>query len=266
MLSIEDIRTKLNEYNQAHVLKFWNELTPKAQESFLKQLNEIKFEDADNLFNRAIGCLSEETKKLDTQMKPIPPDQFEYEKGIEDSKLEEYRKRGLEAIASSHVAVLLLAGGQGTRLGVPYPKGMCPIGLPSGKTLFQLQAERIRSITRLGKKETGTTGRVCWYIMTSQATHNATAKYLEEHKYFGLNEDDVILFQQGLLPCFSFDGKIILDKKDSVALAPDGNGGIYLALKQNDIIQDMEKRGIKYVHVHSVDNILVKVADPLFIG
>lgn len=266
MLSLEDIRIKLNGCGQAHVLKFWNELTPEAQEIFLKQLNEINFEDANSLFKRALGCLSGETKKLDTQMKPIPPGQFEYEKGVGGDKLEEYRKMGLKAIANSHVAVLLLAGGQGTRLGVPYPKGMCPIGLPSGKTLFQLQAERIRSIVRLAKKETGATGRICWYIMTSQATHDATEKYLEEHKHFGLNEDDVVLFQQGLLPCFYFDGRIILDRKDSVALAPDGNGGIYLALKKNDIVQDMERRGIKYVHVHSVDNILVKVADPLFIG
>ncbi|XP_023313065.1 UDP-N-acetylhexosamine pyrophosphorylase-like protein 1 [Anoplophora glabripennis] len=266
MLSLEDIRTKLGKYNQSHVLQFWEELAPEAQTNFLSQLSDINFDDVSNLFNRALGSLSEETKKLDTLMEPIPPDQFEYEKGVDEDKLEEYRKKGLKAISKSRVAVLLLAGGQGTRLGVPYPKGMCPISLPSGKTLFQIQAERIRSVVRLAKKETGSTGRVCWYIMTSQATHDATAKFLEGHKYFGLNEDDVVLFQQGLLPSFSYDGRIILDRKDSISLAPDGNGGIYLALRKNNILQDMERRGVKYVHVHSVDNILVKVADPVFIG
>lgn len=266
MQSLEDIKAKLGKYNQSHILQFWDQLTPEEQNSFLKQLNGINFDDVQNLFNRALSSLTEETKKLDTLMKPIPPGQFEYEKGVDDDKLAEYRRKGLEAISSSHVGVLLLAGGQGTRLGVPYPKGMCPLGLPSGKTLFQLQAERIRSIVKLARKETGCTGRVCWYIMTSQATHDATVKYLQGHKYFGLNEDDVVLFKQGLLPSFSYDGKIILDRKDSISLAPDGNGGIYLALKKNSIVKDMESRGIKYVHVHSVDNILVKPADPVFIG
>ncbi|KAJ8925742.1 hypothetical protein NQ315_009590 [Exocentrus adspersus] len=234
----EDIRLKLKNCDQSHLLQFWDDLTSEEQSGFLKQLSSINFEE--------------------TSLNP--------KKGVDAAKLEKYRRKGLEEISKSHVAVVLLAGGQGTRLGVPYPKGMCPLGLPSGKTLFQIQAERIRSVIRLAKKETGQTGRICWYIMTSEATHKATASFLKENKYFQLNQDDVVLFKQGVLPSFSFDGKIILDRKDSVSLAPDGNGGIYLALKENDIVEDMARRGIKYVHVHSVDNILVKVADPVFIG
>ncbi|KAJ8953060.1 hypothetical protein NQ314_007435 [Rhamnusium bicolor] len=266
MLCITDIRKKLCDCNQSHVLRFWDQLTQEEQDKFLKQLNTIDFDEINNIFNRAQTYLTDNTKKLDTHMKPIPPDQFESEKGVGQDVLEKYRVKGLQEVADNHVAVLLLAGGQGTRLGVPYPKGMCPISLPSGKTLLQLQAERIRTVVRLAREKTNKTGIICWYIMTSQATHIATEKYLQQNKYFGLNEKDVVLFQQGLLPGYTSEGKIILEEKYSVALAPDGNGGIYLALKKNGIIEDMVKRGIKYVHAHSVDNILVKVADPVFIG
>ncbi|KAJ8960294.1 hypothetical protein NQ318_004020 [Aromia moschata] len=262
----DKIRKVLSDCNQSHLLQFWDTLTTEDQNSFVKQLNTIDFQKVNDIFNKAENSLTECAKKLDTYMKPVPPDQFESEKGVSETTLNEYRTRGLREISDNRVAVVLLAGGQGTRLGVTYPKGMYPLGLPSGKTLFQIQAERIRSVVRLAKENTGRSGRICWYIMTSQATHSATENYLKENKYFGLNEEDVVLFQQGLLPCFTLKGKIILERKDSVALAPDGNGGIYLALKENKIIEDMEKRGIKYVHVHSVDNILVKVADPVFIG
>uniref|UniRef100_V5G128 UDP-N-acetylglucosamine diphosphorylase n=1 Tax=Anoplophora glabripennis TaxID=217634 RepID=V5G128_ANOGL len=266
MPTFAEIKKILSDCQQSHLLRFWDELNEKEQSQFLEQLGTINFKEASDIFTKAQNSLSEDVQKLDSRMKPIPPEQFESEKSVNEKILGEYKSTGLEAIANNEVAVLLLAGGQGTRLGVNYPKGMFSVGLPSGKPLFQIQAERIRRVMSLAKQQTGKTGKICWYIMTSGPTNFTTKEFLRKNDYFGLNKDDVKLFQQGLLPCYDFDGKIFLDEKHIVALAPDGNGGIYRSLHQNGILEDMKKRGIKYVHVHSVDNILIKVADPVFIG
>ncbi|XP_023022882.1 UDP-N-acetylhexosamine pyrophosphorylase-like protein 1 [Leptinotarsa decemlineata] len=266
MTAVSDFRKVLEDCQQSHLLKYWDELKDEEKTQFLKQLSTIRFDEVNRLFKEAQSSLTEEVTKLDSKMKPLPSDKFESEEGINAKLLDEYRTAGLREIANGHVAVLLMAGGQGTRLGVSYPKGMYSVGLPSGKTLFQIQAERIRRVVSLAKQQTGLAGKICWYIMTSGPTNKTTEKFLRENDHFGLKKEDVVLFQQGLLPCFDFNGKIFLEEKHSVSLAPDGNGGIYRALRDNGILKDMEHRGIKYVHVHSVDNILVKVADPVFIG
>lgn len=102
--------------------------------------------------------------------------------------------------------------------------------------------------------------------MTSQATDKLTLDYFEENNYFGLRKENVKTFKQGMIPCYNFNGEILLDEKHRLSRAPDGNGGLYRALKVEGILDDMQKRNIRSVHAHSVDNILVKVADPLFVG
>jgi len=102
--------------------------------------------------------------------------------------------------------------------------------------------------------------------MTSASTVKPTTDFFAKNGHFGLSPDDVVVFQQGTLPCFSFDGKIILSDKGSLARAPDGNGGLYRALRVDGIIDDMERRGVEYVQLYCVDNILVRVGDPLFVG
>lgn len=267
MSEIEEIRTKLKKHGQEQLLQYWPELSNEEKNQLLFQLNSIEIEKVNDLFNRAEKAYKDSQRIfLDDQMKPLDPSHCESEESSSAETLENYRKAGLEEISNGRVGVLLMAGGQGTRLGVTYPKGMYNVGLPSGKTLFQIQAERIRRLQTLAKEKTGKAGKIPWYIMTSGPTDAATEKFLQKNNYFGLDKSDVVLFKQGLLPCFDFDGKLFLDGKASIARAPDGNGGIYRALSHNKILQDMEKRGVKYVHVHSVDNILVKVADPVFVG
>lgn len=143
---------------------------------------------------------------------------------------------------------------------------MYDVGLRSHKTLFRIQAERILKLQQLAYEQTGRYGNITWYIMTSEHTIQPTQNYFIANNYFGMQKKNVVLFEQGSMPCFEYDGKVILDEKHRIARAPDGNGGIYRAMKKQGVLSDMTKRGILYIHAHSVDNILIKVADPVFIG
>ena len=157
--------------------------------------------------------------------------------------LDESRRLGMSAIADGQVAAVLLAGGQGTRLGYDGPKGVYDIGLPSRSTLFQYMAERI---IKLGRLSGAGPKAVPFYIMTSPLNHDATVAYFNERsKEFGNNIIDVRFFPQGTLPALTHDGKMILETPTSLAVAPDGNGGIYPALVKHGILDDMKNRGIK---------------------
>ena len=264
---MESLRTKLVEYGQEHLLKFWDQLSDKEKDYLYQDISKLDLMEVTSYFQKAMyasSCMLKNT--LDDKVSPIPKESIASIKSTNKKQLKAYEKLGLQEIANSRVGVLLMAGGQGTRLGVSYPKGMYNVGLPSGKTLFQLQAERILCLQNIAENECGKRGEITWYILTSEATHDTTLNFLCKHNYFGLKEVNVRAFKQGMLPCFTFDGKIILDEKYKVSKAPDGNGGLYRALTVEGILDDMARRGIHSVHVHSVDNILMKVADPVFLG
>uniref|UniRef100_A0AAW2GME7 UDP-N-acetylglucosamine diphosphorylase n=1 Tax=Cardiocondyla obscurior TaxID=286306 RepID=A0AAW2GME7_9HYME len=264
---MERLRKKLAEYSQEHLLQFWEELTDEDRNQLENDINELDLQEITGYFKRAVeSSQSINRSMMDDKIQPIDETKTASVKTSTEEELNIYKERGLKEISEGRVAVLLMAGGQGTRLGVTYPKGMYDVGLPSRKTLFQLQAERIIRLQNIAQQQHGKHGEITWYILTSEATHNATIEYLSKHHYFGLKEKNVKAFKQGMLPCFTFDGKIILDAKHRVSNAPDGNGGLYRALKNQGILDDMVQRGIRSIHAHSVDNILVKVADPIFIG
>ncbi|XP_076168716.1 UDP-N-acetylglucosamine pyrophosphorylase mmy isoform X2 [Ptiloglossa arizonensis] len=263
---MELLRRNLIDYGQEHLLRFWDQLSDEERNELCNDISELNLMEVTSYYQKAMYVSSIHRNTLNDKVSPIPEDIIASTKTTSMKQLRIYEKLGLQEVSDSRVAVLLMAGGQGTRLGVSYPKGMYNVGLPSGKTLFQLQAERILRLQNIAEEEHGKQGQITWYILTSEVTHDETVAFLSEHNYFNLKEDNVKIFKQGMLPCFTLEGQIILDEKHKISKAPDGNGGLYRALKVQGILDDMKQRGIRSVHVHSVDNILVKVADPIFLG
>ncbi|XP_067938052.1 UDP-N-acetylhexosamine pyrophosphorylase-like [Watersipora subatra] len=261
---MEDLRARCEAAGQEQLLQFWEDLTAEEKISLEEQINALNLTDINEYYRR-----TQTIKKgaaVDDQLEPLEPEVCGGTTRTPDHFLELYRNTGLEKIANGEVAVLLLAGGQGTRLGVSYPKGMYNVGLPSRKCLYQLQGERIIRIEQVAAEKYNKHGNVPWYIMTSEATKAKTSEYFQKKSYFGLKKENVIFFEQSTLPCLTFDGKIMLEGKAKIAKAPDGNGGLYRALGSSGVLQDMIGRGIKHIHVYCVDNILIKMADPVFIG
>ena len=266
-MDLQSLRKKLSAFDQAHLLDFWDELGEAERAALYKELDELDLSEVMRFFERTVVSLNETAEMLDDRMQPLPAEQCGSVGGSTDAEKDEYRRLAFAAIADGKMGILLLAGGQGTRLGVSYPKGMYDVGLPSGKTLFQLQAERVLKLERLAEAETGRKGgKIAWYIMTSASTVKPTSDFFAANAYFGLDPRNVVVFQQGTLPCFTFSGKIILSAKHQLSRAPDGNGGLYRALKVDGILDDMERRGVEFVQLYCVDNILVRVGDPLFSG
>ncbi|XP_068627179.1 UDP-N-acetylhexosamine pyrophosphorylase-like protein 1 [Battus philenor] len=265
-MSYESLKQHLTIHGQEHLIKYWPELSENEREQLAGEIGKLDLAEMNSLFRRAMESTKVILEKSNDDLKPIPQSHYESVPGLTEAKILEYENIGFEEISDGRVGVLLLAGGQATRLGFGHPKGMYNVGLPSKKTLFQIQAERIIRVQNMATERTGKEGKVTWYIMTSEHTMGPTAEYFKSHSYFGLNEEDIKFFEQGTVPCFDFEGKIFLDKKHHLSSTPDGNGGLYRALKTQGILEDIRRRGVQHLHAHSVDNILTKVADPVFIG
>lgn len=266
MIEKDHIRLELSKFSQEHLLDFFDNVTDQQQDQLLEDIQSICLPEVCDAFERSNPKNATEQEAIDHLLEPLHPDIHQSIARTSPEELEQFRDIGLKMISEGKVAALLLAGGQGTRLGSPNPKGMYDVGLPSRKTLFQIQAERILKLEDLALRTVGKAANIVWYIMTSGATIEPTIAFFKENDYFGLSSSNVVIFEQNTLPCFTLDGKIILDEPHAVARAPDGNGGLYKALRGKGILDDMKKRGIEFIHVYCVDNILVKVADPVFIG
>ncbi|KAG0001747.1 UDP-N-acetylglucosamine pyrophosphorylase [Entomortierella chlamydospora] len=267
-LSYEQIKERYQAAGQGHLLTFYDELSSDEKSQLLAQLQSLNVERSNRIHQKATTCPSPLLTNQSVFLAPLPEECFDSTLEATPEKIQEWQNIGLNQISQNKVAVILLAGGQGTRLGSSAPKGCYNINLPSSKTLFQIQAERIRRLQHLASQQEGAQSQIVipWYVMTSGPTRPATVKFFEEHDYFGLEPTNVVFFEQGTLPCMTFDGKIMMESKSQIAVAPDGNGGVYAALRGTGVLANMAERKIEYLHVYCVDNCLVRVADPVFIG
>lgn len=192
---------------------------------------------------------------VSADLKPMP-----FKIATDDLRYDFWKETGEILLGKGQVAAFLVAGGQGSRLGFEGPKGMYDIGLPSHKSLFQLQAERLQNLgAQVGHA-------IPWCIMTSPLNHEATVNFFIENNFFGMDRQNVRFFEQGTICALTPDGKAVLDGEDHLALVPDGNGGCFRALAQSGSLAWLIERGVRYVFLYSVDNALCRVCDPAFIG
>ncbi|KLU88598.1 hypothetical protein MAPG_07583 [Magnaporthiopsis poae ATCC 64411] len=261
------LREKYTKAGQDQVFTFYDSLSADEKAALFQQLSQIDPDHINEITDRALNPPQTDDAGKAPVLEPLPESATASILESAATDVDTWYASGLDLIAQNKVAVVLMAGGQGTRLGSSAPKGCYDIGLPSTKSLFQIQAERIRKVQELAASKAGGSKVVVpWYVMTSGPTRKPTEDFFVQNKHFGLDKADVMFFEQGVLPCISNDGKIILEDKGRVAVAPDGNGGIYQALVVSGVLDDMRKRGVAHIHAYCVDNCLVKVADPVFVG
>ena len=214
---LNELRDKYHKAGQDQVFKFYEELDTKGKAALFNQASSIDPDYINEITNKALHPPKTSEKDDDAELEPLPESATASVLDSEAKVLESYYSSGLELVAQGKVAVILMAGGQGTRLGSSAPKGCFNIGLPSEKSLFQIQAERIWKVQQLAGKKHGKEDVVIpWYVMTSGPTRNPTEKFFKEHDHFGLSKDNVYIFEQGVLPCISNEGKILLEYKSKV--------------------------------------------------
>lgn len=222
----------------------------------MQQLSSIDFDELDSLSRRY------REGKPPVSLEGIEPADvisLPKTKG-EISALERIRRIGEEAFRAGEVAAFLVAGGQATRLGIETPKGTFKITPIKKKTIFEHHAEKIRAISkRYGKP-------FPFYVMTSETNGEPTREFFERHRHFGLNPADVFFFKQDMMPALDLEGRLVLDAKDHIFASPNGHGGSISSLEKSGALADMKARGIKYLSYFQVDNVLIKIGDPIFIG
>jgi len=254
---LEAARRHLGRHGQEHVMRFVEQLNRQQRLELLADIDLLDLDLIDQLVARYIR--NPPSIKLPEKICP-PPVYPIKPTGALERKYQNALQRGERLIAERKVAAFTVAGGMGTRLNFDGPKGCLPVTPVRNKTLFRLFAE---SLIATGRRYNSI---IPWYIMTSQAHHEQTRRYFQENNYFRLNPDTVTFFQQGIMPSFDSEGKILMRAQNRLSLSPDGHGGSLRALYNSGAISDMARRGVEYISYFQVDNLLVRMIDPLFIG
>jgi UDP-N-acetylglucosamine/UDP-N-acetylgalactosamine diphosphorylase len=250
---------RLERVGQTHLLAFYDRLGPESRQHLVSRIEAIDLEALPKLIDLYVKHKPHVTVPADLQPAPYYPN--DPRSPVRGWDRERFRSTGEALLRAGKVAAFTVAGGQGSRLGFEGPKGCYPAGAVTGKTLFQLFAE---GLLAAGRKY----GRpVPWYIMTSPLNHEATVSYLEQNRFHGLDRSKVMLFPQGVMPSLEMgSGRVLLAEKDEPATNPDGHGGSLKALHASGALEDMRHRGVEHISYFQVDNPIVKVVDPVFLG
>lgn len=215
---LDELKEKYETADQGQVFAFLDDLKPAERTLLFHQLSTFDPKRINELADTALNPPKKEAEtKEETQLEPLPESATASILDSDAGDIQKWYDTGLELVANNKVAVVLMAGGQGTRLGSSAPKGCFDIGLPSSKPLFQIQAERISKVQQLAQKASGKEKVVVpWYVMTSGPTRKPTEEFFQKNSYFGLEPENVTIFEQGVLPCISNDGKILMESKSRV--------------------------------------------------
>lgn len=248
------ISSVLAEYGQDGLLNFYEQLSENEKARLLNELEEIDFSLMSRLYDMTSKPASE---NVSTEVEPISAI---VKSSLSDDEKNRLNEIGINELSKGKMAALTMAGGQGTRLGHTGPKGTFDIGLPSHKSLFEIQCCSLKEASeKAGCK-------VPWYIMTSHINHEDTVKFFDEHNYFNYGKENIFFFRQTMIPAVNIDGKLLLESKYSVLKSPNGNGGLFESAKNAGIFDHMKQKGVQEIFVCGIDNCLVKMADPMFLG
>ncbi len=247
------LKSKLDKYNQSQLLNFYDTLDEDKKMKLLSQIEKIDFEQMNKLYRKT-------QEKIEFGNDKIEPISYVEKDKMNKTEIEEYDRLGSNIIKSGKLAVVTMAGGQGTRLGHKGPKGTFDLGLDSHKSIFEILCDTLKE----AKDKYNV--YVPWYIMTSEENNKQTTEFFENNNYFGYDKDKIMFFKQGQLPMCNTEGKIILDENGLIKEAADGHGGVFESMRKDGVIEDMNKKGVQWVFIGGVDNILAKMVDSVFIG
>lgn len=257
-MSHSEIAATLEKYGQSQLLKFYSELSADQQKAFDAQLANLDWQTIAKLVDTVVK--HPQPLHLPPNVEPASCYPNKPADAAQQKKLKDARSRGQQLLREGKIAAFVVAGGQGTRLGWDGPKGTYPATPIKQKPLFQCFAEFLLALGRQYGKD------IPFYVMTSPQNHKPTTDFWKQNHYFGMKPENVMFFPQDSMPAIAFDGKVLLESKDSLALSPNGHGGSLLALSKSGAIADMARRGITQISYFQVDNPIVRCVDPTFIG
>lgn len=244
----------LEEHGQQHIFAAYEKLDEEGKKKLAGQVERIDWSIMDIPCHKTAG--HEEPKQERGKLEPLSAMEISE---IEANKTK-YEEIGLDAIKAGKVGAVLLAGGQGTRLGSDGPKGKYNIGLTKDMFIFERLIRNLLDVT----DKAGCF--VPLYVMTSDKNHDETVSFFAEKNYFGYPEEFVKFFKQEMAPSVDFNGKLYMESADSLSLSPNGNGGWFYSMAVTGVLKDVKARGVEWLNIFAVDNVLQRIADPVFVG